>query len=257
MLLKAEKLTKTQKKETINRLFEDSSPSLSFYLMLVLSSIIVSIGLILANIAIIIGGMLIAPILFPMLSLSMGITVGYPKLMRRAAIVIFQSIITVIVLSLAISLLFIEKELNPEIITRTIPNLAYFIIAIASGAAVAYAVARPNVSDVLPGVAISVALIPPLAASGISIAFLEFDMAVGAIGLFGINFIGIIFAAIFVFAIMNFYEAREQAQKKIKAEEKEIKEAQEEKELESLKEIKKNIQEAAKFIKKTQQKNGK
>ncbi len=250
MFLQTEKLTKTQKKETIDRLFSSSTPSLDFYLMMTLSTIIIAMGLMLNNVAVIIGGMLIAPMLFPILSLSMGVVTGYPKLIQRGGVVIIQSILIIAVMSLLISLLFIEKELNPEIISRSVPSFAFLIIAFASGAAVAYAVTKPNISEVLPGVAITVSLVPPLASAGISLAFLKLQMALGAIQLFALNLVGIVFAAMIVFALMNFYEAKEQIHKKIKAEEKKRDEINEKKEFENIKEIETTLKEATKALKK-------
>lgn len=253
MIIFPENLSKKTKKETINRVFEFSAPSLDFYLMLILSGIIVSLGLIFNNIPVVIGGMLIAPMLFPILSLAMGIVVGYPKLMKRGAIVVFNSIIIVSVIALIISLIVIDKNINGEILSRTTPNLGYFIIALVSGGAVAYSFARPNLSEVLPGVAITVSLVPPLAAIGISISILNASMIIGALSLFFLNLLGIIFAAIFVFATMNFYEAKEEIVKKIKAEEKIIEKAAKEKEEEvtqdTLEELQKNLKEATKLLK--------
>ncbi|MBD3270125.1 TIGR00341 family protein [Candidatus Peregrinibacteria bacterium] len=254
MILKPEKISKTQKKETVNKLFEYSTPTWDFFLMMALSSIIITIGLLQSNVPVIIGGMLIAPMLYPILSLAMGIVVGYPKLMRRSALVILQSIFAITIISFVVALLFLEKDLNTEITSRTLPNLAFFIIAICSGGAVGYSIAKPNINEVLPGVAITVSLVPPLSVSGIGLAFLKMDFAIGAIGLFFLNLAGIVFAAIFVFAVMNFYETKEQVKKKIRAEEKEIEEVNLEKQQESIKNIEKTLKEATKILKDTKKK---
>lgn len=249
MLLKPTKLTKVQKRETVNKLLEESTPTYDFFLMLVLASIIVTIGLLLSNAAVIIGGMLVAPILFPILSLSMGIVVGDIKLIKRAGAVIIQSVVVATLISLFISLLFIRKEITPELISRIYPNLAYFLIAFVSGGAAAYALARPSLSAILPGVAVSVSLIPPLAAVGVSITFLSWEMTVGTAGLFFLNLIGIVFAGLIVFAVLKFYEVKEVIEKKIKAEEAVIKEEQKEKEKEKIEELEKRVREAEEILK--------
>jgi len=249
MLLKSSRLTKVQKKATVSRLFEESAPSYDFFLMLILSSIIVALGLLIDNVVVIIGGMLVAPILFPILSFAMGVVVGDHKLMKRSTVVIFQSIFVVIIISLIIAFLALKKELTVEITSRVYPSLAYFLIALFSGGAAAYALARPSLSEILPGVAISVSLIPPLAVLGIAISFFEWSIIIGALGLFFLNFLGIVFAAVLVFSVLKFYEVKEVIEKKIKAEEKILEEERREKEKEKIEEIEKKVKEMSEIIK--------
>jgi len=249
MILKCSKMTKTQKTQIVEKLFHESTPNYDFFLMLLLSSIIVALGLLSNNLAVVIGGMLVAPILSPILSFSMGIVVGDHKLMKRAGLVIIQSMLIISFISFIVSLLTLGREMNIEILSRGNPSLIYFLIAVFSGAAVAYALVRPCVSEVLPGVAISVSLIPPLAVLGIAISFLEWEMVIGALGLFLLNLMGIVFAALIVFAIFKFYEVKEAIEKKIKAEEKIIKDEQKEKDKEHIEEIAKTVKEATEILK--------
>jgi len=255
MILKPVKLTKAQKTQTVEKLFHESTPNCDFFLMLILSTIIVTLGLLMNNIAIVIGGMLVAPILSPILSLSMGVVVGNQKLMKRSGLVILQSMSLIVLISLIMSFLAIHKEITPEIVARAYPSLAYFLIGLFSGGAVAFAMVRPSLSETLPGVAISVSLIPPLSALGIAISFFEWNMAIGALGLFLLNFIGIVFAALFVFAILRFYEVKEAIDKNIRAEERVMLEEKREKDKEKIEEIEKTVKEATEFLK--EKKNGK
>jgi len=248
MLFKSEKLTKNQKRDTVVTLFEESTPNYDFFLMLILSSIIVTLGLLINNVAIIIGGMLVTPILSPILSLSMGIVVGNYKLMRRSGLVILQSMALVFIISLLISFLAVGKEITPEILSRIHPGITYFIIALFSGGAVAYALVRPSLSEILPGVAISVSLIPPLSALGITVSSSEWHMSVGALELFILNLIGIVFAAVLVFSVLKFYEVKDSIEKRIRAEERVIKEEEKEEEKEKIGEIEKKIKEMSKVI---------
>ena len=114
---------------------------------------------------------------------------------------------------------------------------------------------RPSISETLPGVAISVSLIPPLSALGIAISFFEWSIAVGALGLFLLNFVGIVFAALFVFAVLRFYEVKDSIEKKIRAEERVIMEEKKERDKEKIEEIEKTVKEATEFLK--EKKNGK
>jgi len=259
-LIKPEKLSKTIKKQTVDKLFDASAPSYDFFIMLCLSAIIVSLGLLMSNIAIVIGGMLVAPVLSPIMSFFMGVVVGNFKLMRRSGIVILGSIILVIIISFLITILSMQRQLTFDIVIGTNVNLAYFIIAIVSGAAVAYALVRPKMSEILPGVAISVALIPPLSIVGIALflAFLDLaslNIAIGAFGVFALNLLGIIFAALAVFAVLKFFEVKDVVEQKLRAEERVIKEEQKEKQKEKIEELEKTVKEATEVIK--EKKNGK
>ncbi len=255
MILKPAKFTKTQKARTVEKLFHESTPNYDFFLMLILSAIIVTLGLLMNNVAVVIGGMLVAPILSPILSLSMGVVVGNHKLMKRSGMVLLRAMSLIVLISLIISFLAIEKEMTPEIIARAHPGLAYFLIGLFSGAAAAFAMVRPSLSETLPGVAISVSLIPPLSALGIAISFFEWSIAVGALGLFLLNFVGIVFAALFVFAVLRFYEVKDSIEKKIRAEERVMLEEKKEKDKEKIEEIEKTVKEATEFLK--EKKNGK
>ncbi|MBT4277755.1 TIGR00341 family protein [Candidatus Falkowbacteria bacterium] len=254
MLIQPEKVTKIQKRHTFEALFRDSTPSYDFFLMLILSAILVAIGLLINNAVVVIGGMLVAPILSPILSFSMGMVVGDVKLMKRSGEVILQSILIVVVVSLVISFLTINRELTPEIFSRAHPSLAYFLIALFSGLAASYSLVRPNLSEKLSGVAISVALIPPLASLGIAFSFFDVRVIVGSLGLFALNLVGIILAALVVFAIFKFYEVKESIEKKIKAEERIIKEEEKEKTQEKIEEIEKQVKEATEFLKENKKK---
>lgn len=251
MLVKPDKLTKTQKIACVDRLFEESAPKMEFFLLLILSAGIVSLGLLLNNSPIVIGGMLIAPLLFPILTFSMGIVVSDIKLIKRSTMMIWWAMVSVIAISFAISVLTLGKELNPEIMSRAHANLAYFLIAMFSGVAVAYSLARPSVSEVLPGVAVTVALLPPLATIGIAISFCQWSVAVGALGLFALNLLGIIFAALVVFSVLNFYEVKQRLETKIKAEEKVAEKAKKEADKEKIVQIEKTVKEMAEIIKET------
>lgn len=255
MILKPIKITKTQKKKVFDRLFEESAASYDFFLMLILSSVIVTFGLLLNNVAVIIGGMLVAPILFPILSLSMGVVVGDRKIMKRGGIIILRSAGLIVIISAIISLMFINREVTPEIFSRVLPNLAYFLIALFSGAAAAYALARPSAAEILPGVAITVALIPPLSVLGIAISLFQWEMIIGSLGLFFFNLIGIIFSALAVFSILQFYEIKELIEKKIKAEEKIIKAEQREIEKNHIQELEKTVKQAAEILKEKKKNN--
>jgi uncharacterized membrane protein len=117
---------------------------------------------------------------------------------------------------------------------RTEPSIVYFFIAVVSGFAVAYTLVKPDLSAKLPGIAVAVALIPPLSVVGIGVATFNGDVVSGSLMLYIINVVGIVFASLVGFSLMNLYNKRRVAENTIKKEEqrleKEIKLAEELKE---------------------------
>lgn len=97
-----------------------------------------------------------------------------------------------------------EVTRNSQILSRTSPTLIDLIIALASGAAGTFATSREDVSDALPGVAIAVSLVPPLAVVGICLSARAFTMALGAFVLFLTNLLAIVVAALALFAVMGY-----------------------------------------------------
>ena len=253
-LLKPLNLTAEQKKECFNKLFEESKPNVSFFLMLTLSTIIITLGLLINNTAIIIGGMLITPLLFPISSFALGIVVSDYKLIRNSALITLQALLLITIISIIIPFLMLSRGLTPEILARTDNAQIYFIIAFVSGLASAYALSHPKMSDVLPGVAVTISLLPPLAVFGIGISFLNWEIIVRAISLFGINLLGIIFASLIIFSILRFNDIRSTIKQKVNREEREIKKEVEEKQKKDItkevKKIKKTLDQASKIIEK-------
>ncbi|MFH1188830.1 MAG: TIGR00341 family protein [bacterium] len=226
-----ENLSEEDKSNAVERLISTSTPSSDFFLMIVLSVLMATFGLLLGSGAVIIGSMLVAPILSPILSLALGITMSDAKLISRSTSTILKSIIISIGAAILPALFFVVNHkivLNPEIIARTEPSLAYAVIAIIAGFAASFALVKPRLNETLPGIAISVALIPPLAVTGIGIAMLDWGIVSNAFLLFVVNAIGIIFIGTINFSLMNFYVKRKVAEKTIKKEEQEQKKLLEE-----------------------------
>ncbi len=213
-------LTVDDRKKAIDRLLEESAPNAGFFLQLALATAIVVPGLLVDNAAVIIGGMLVAPLLSPILSLALGVALADFHLMRRAATTIGLSVLLVVGAAVAMSLFHNGRYLNTEILSRAEVSLAYLIIAIASGAAATFAFARPNLSAALPGVAVAVALLPPLSAGGVALSLGALDVFIGTLSLFAVNLLGIVLAALVLFSLFGFYPARKEAEIKLKEEEK-------------------------------------
>jgi uncharacterized hydrophobic protein (TIGR00271 family) len=217
-------LTSKDKNDAVERLISASSPRQDYFLMIVLSVLTATFGLHLNNSAIIIGSMLIAPMLYSILSLSLGITMSDYKLISRSTLTLAKSIGYGIGSAIVATWLFSSQfqTLTPEILSRAEPSLTIVMVAIIAGLAGSFALVKPQLNETLPGIAISVALIPPLAVIGIGIAEFNWQLVHGSLLLFIVNTIGVIFASMITFSLMNFYVKREKAQEVIKKEDKKI-----------------------------------
>jgi len=222
-------LTNKDKSEAVERLIKGSTPSQDFFFMIMLSILTATFGLLLNSAAIIIGSMLIAPMLYPVLSLSLGIIMSDSTLIARAFYTTLKALVFGVAAAFLASLLFNSQlnEITPEILSRTQPTLPYLIVAIISGFAGSFALVKPKLSETLPGIAISVALIPPIAVTGIGMAKFNWEVISGSFLLFLVNATGIIFASLITFSMMNFYVKRGQAHKTAVTEDHKQKEEQE------------------------------
>ena len=190
---------------TLNRnLWRASVPSLNFYVLLGLSGLIATLGLLANSVAIIIGAMIIAPLIGPITGIAYSSTVANRRLLKRSFFTLLTGVLFTVFISAIAVLLIGLKSVTPEILARTNPNLLDLIIALAAGAAGAFANTRKRIADALPGVAIAVALVPPLSVVGIGLAWSETSLAIGALLLFITNLTGIIFSGVIILLLQSY-----------------------------------------------------
>jgi uncharacterized hydrophobic protein (TIGR00271 family) len=192
-------LTLHEQTEVYKTIREGAEPEVDFFVMMALSSAIATFGLLLNSPAVIIGAMLVAPLMAAIFGLSLGVVRGDLRLLRRAVTATLQGALLAVGVAFILSLIAPETALPREVMSRTQPNLLDLGVALASGAAGAYALCRKDVSASLPGVAIAAALVPPLAAVGVGLARWDGNIAGGALLLFVTNLVAIIAAGGLVF----------------------------------------------------------
>lgn len=218
-------ISASEKYRTIDELFEGSKESSTYYTLLMVSVFIVSAGLILGNSAVVIGGMLVAPVLTPILVIALGLEVGRYDVIHHPLVLLGKSIILSIGASLLVAWLFGAEE-HQFLDDNTMRSaLLYFLVAICAGIAGTFAWARKEVSDVLPGIAISVTLVPPLAEIGIWFSRLNPEAARFYVIVFLLNLLGIIIGSWFVFAFLKFYRAEHIIKREVAEVKREKKEA--------------------------------
>jgi uncharacterized hydrophobic protein (TIGR00271 family) len=180
--------------------------------MLALSGLLALFGLLQNSVAVIIGAMLISPLMNPILAAALALLMGDGRLGRKAAIVLGISVGSVIALTALVAWLSPLKEVTSEILARTNPNLLDLFIAFLSGLAGTLALRSGSVSlTIIPGVAIAVAVVPPLAVVGYSLSTHHGTMAWGGFLLFITNLVSIMISAALVFGLMG-YAPRERTE---------------------------------------------
>ncbi len=187
---------------------EGAKADIDFYVMMSLSATIATLGLLLDSAAVIIGGMLVAPLMSPMIGIALAIALGNIRLLREAAESAIKGIFSAVVVALVLTSALPFRPVSDEILARTSPYLLDLLIALASGAAGAYAVSREDVSAALPGVAIAAALVPPLGVVGIGLAGRDLAVAGGGLLLFSTNLVSITLAGAVTFLLLGFRPAR-------------------------------------------------
>ncbi len=185
-------------------LWRDAVPSLNFYLLLLLSSLICTLGLLGDSTAVIIGAMIITPLLNPTIGIAFSLSVGNRRLFKRAGLTLVTGFFVAMVTSIIVCNLVGLQNLSSEILQRSQPTLLDLGVAMASGVAGAFATSRVRVGSALPGVAISVALLPPISVTGIGFSLGDQEIAWGALLLFLANLCGIILCGSLVFLLEGY-----------------------------------------------------
>jgi len=195
--------------KTEARLNEYSHPSADFFILIILASAIAAFGLLLNNTSIIIGAMVVAPLITPIFAFSLSLLLAKGHRMLLAIESIILGTFFAVATSAGIGFISIQidpflRTLTPEILSRAQPNMFFFLVALLSGIAGAYAYSRPKISAVIAGIAISVSLIPPLCATGVAIAAQQWNTAIQSFLLYSFNLLGIIFGSVLLFIIIGF-----------------------------------------------------
>ena len=177
-------------------IIEDSDFTKETLFILVCAMIIASIGLNTNSVAVIIGAMLISPLMSPIQSLGLGLSTGN---LRRIYISLFRLGIFVLISIVSSTFYFLVSPINdvtPQILARTSPTLWDVLIAIFGGIAGVIGKAKEDGGNVVPGVAIATALMPPLCVVGFGIAHGNPKIFLGAGYLFIINVFFIMIATL-------------------------------------------------------------
>jgi len=148
----------------------------SYVVQISFASVIAALGLLINSSAVVIGAMLISPLFWPIIGTALGIIKLKDKLLLRAALMLSFSIINVLLISAFIVWITPFGEVSDEILARTSPTILDLFIALASAIVGVLALYNPRLGTSAAGVAVSVALLPPLSTAGIGLALGDFSI---------------------------------------------------------------------------------
>ena len=186
---------------------EDAKINSAYFTLIVLSTMLATVGLYLSSTSVLVGAMLLAPLMAPIISLAMGLLRRDKVLLQKSSIKITIGVVIALMAAALISLLFPHKPITPEMEARLNPTVLDLAVASIAGIAGAYTKSFKEIMQSLAGVAIAVALVPPLSVAGIGLGQGDIHFFAQAFLLFSTNLIGIIFAATFTFRILGFSPA--------------------------------------------------
>ena len=207
------------RKELYQARIASSKPSLGFFVLLLCAAVIATLGLIANSTAVVIGAMIVAPLMDPILSLAFALSISNNKLAKRSLLTVVIGVLVVVATSALLASLLDVSEVNREMTSRTAPNLIDLGVAVAAAVAGSFSMTRERLSNSLAGVAIAVALVPPLCVCGIglsmgnevvavfgrgTVAGITNQISEGSFLLFLANLIGITVASLFVFLVQRY-----------------------------------------------------
>lgn len=198
-----------------------TSTIINFTLLMVLSSGIAIMGVLGDSTAVVIGAMLVAPLISPILGIGLAIVMGWEDRLARSSAMTLWGILITIVMGLFfvwVLPLNVDPVTNSQIASRVSPTIVDVFIAVFAGACGSMAVARKDFSNAVPGVAIAIALVPPLAVVGITLGLGQWTLAAGAMLLFLTNLVAIIIVGGLTFVLTGLvpFKTASQAQHRVR-----------------------------------------
>lgn len=182
---------------------EISQLSFDYMALIFFSSIIASFGLLLNSSAVIIGAMLIAPLMNPILAVAFSSLFSQKSLLLQSVVTLITGILSALVISVLIGLIFNGVGVTPEELARTKPNIMDLVVALSAGGMGGFVHVRRSMNATAAGVAIAISLMPPLCCVGLGLAQGNPSVYLGASLLFATNVACVLLSAIAVFLLLD------------------------------------------------------
>lgn len=193
---------------SMDLLISEGTLSSKFIVFTIISAMLAALGIIMNNYAILIGAMLIAPLLIPVISLSVGIGAGSIKLINHSVISLTIGLVLSILSAMFITWLVGPEVINGELYATFSDSYLYSIVAFLSGIVAVYSWFKTDTNQIIPGVAIAVALIPPVAFAGTVIIIKDQTVLIDILQLIFINLAGIFLGGLLTFIAFAVFSKR-------------------------------------------------
>ncbi len=202
-LLQVQRVPKNEVRDLLRM---EMSISFDYVVLLSLSIMVSTMGLVMNNTAIIIGSMILSPLLWPVLGLALGTVEGERKPLISSLITLIVSILLTLLLSYLLGLVFLGLLASPteEMLLRSQPNLLDLAVALVVGFAAPLMVIWKKFSSSAAGVAVAASLLPPLTVTGMGLAMGLPEVAWGSFLLFFTNLASMLFAGIILLFIAGY-----------------------------------------------------
>jgi uncharacterized hydrophobic protein (TIGR00271 family) len=177
-----------------------------FWLLLILAAVIAAAGIVSDSTATVIGAMIVAPLMTPILGVVLAVVLMDTANLRRCLLLLVAGAASVVVVGWLVGFLVpypVVAATSTQVAARITPRLVDLAAALATGAVGSVALARSDISDTLPGVAIAISLVPPLAVVGLTLESGEANQALGAFLLFVTNVAAILASGVVVMALYH------------------------------------------------------
>ncbi|MBA2174640.1 TIGR00341 family protein [Halobacillus locisalis] len=201
------KLQRASRHELLNAVEKNSKINWNYSLLILLSAIVATVGFLKDSEAVVIGAMVIAPMIGPVIAIAFSSILGDYKLLGKSIVTSLYGILIVCIISVLFGYFSDMGTETDQYLDRTKVNIVDVFLGVASGAAGALAFLN-RLSGNLVGVMVAVALLPPTVAMGMSIGNEEYELAYGAFLLVTVNVMSILLAAVSIFSISGIRPVR-------------------------------------------------
>lgn len=205
--------------KVLETIIEESSPRRTYLMLLIASAIMATLGLLNNSIPVVIGGMIVAPLLWPLMGFSMGLLLLDWRMIRLSLISIIWSLVLAISVGVILTFFYFPQGADHAVFTQ-VDRVIMWPVAVAAGAVAAFAVCYSHLKEALPGVAVAVALVPPLASLGIGLGAWNWPLAEKAATVLLVDLFGIILISIIIFWLLGFRAYKKSAENAVAKEEK-------------------------------------
>ena len=201
-----------EKKKACDKLIKESTATKEFYFLLVAASFLAAVGIVINNIAIVIGAMLIAPLLSPFLAVGLGFVISNPDLtvkktyivLRAASVSIFTAFIAGFILNF--------QKINPQVLIRT-NFMEFLFVSLIAGLVGTYIWVKSDLQNIASGVLVAVTILPPLASLGVGLSIFDREVVSNSLLFFLVNGFGLLAGSIVMFTLFGFGKPSESIEK--------------------------------------------